>query len=452
MMVINKASVTAVCIDDFALKKREKYGTVLVDMDTHRIIDMIESREADQVTQWLKTYPNLQIFSRDGSKTYKKAIEDAHPINLQVSDRFHIFQNATSYGKEVLKKELKNKISIPSTQPTDALSTKATDKLPLSKQNRKLNHTQKREKAISLFNLGKKRSVICTQLNMDIRSLNKILSMTDEAIAATTITRREEKQLDNRLAKQEKINTCRSLFKDGTSKSKIAKIMGLSRMTVNRYLDEARPIQHASLGQTKASKLDPYKKQINELFEKGWMSSQIIREIRLKGYSGSDSNVRHYVGSLKKNSSNNLLAKDEVSIEVIERKDIIKALYHPVEELKGLTTQQFDAVCDKHPLVRVVYDLIWDFKMIFKNREVEHLDAWMEKVQQLEIKELSSFVNGLKRDLEAVKNACVHAINNGLAEGFVNKIKVIKRIMYGRCNFDTLKHKTLAIEKMKDFN
>ena len=59
----------------------------MVDMDTHRIIDMIEFQETGDVAEWLKTYPNLQIFSRDGSPSYKKAIEDAHKVNFQVSDR-----------------------------------------------------------------------------------------------------------------------------------------------------------------------------------------------------------------------------------------------------------------------------------------------------------------------------------------------------------------------------
>jgi len=449
-MTIDKVKVRAVCIDDFALKKCEKYGTVMIDMDTHRMIDMIESREAYDVTRWLKTYPNLQIFSRDGSLSYKKAIEDAHEVNVQVSDRFHIFQNLTTYAKEIFKKELKNKISIPSSQKEDISMVKIDKNLTLSQQNRTLSYHDKRKKALTLFNAGIKCSEICVKLNMDIRTLNKVLLMSEKELISSSMARTKEKQLEKRLAKQELINMCRDLFKEGKSKRKIARAMGLSRVTVDKYLDENCPLQHASIGQRRKSKLDPYKREIHKLFEKGWMSSQITREIRLKGYSGSDSNVRHYVGSLKKDPSDSVEAKEMT--EMIERKNIIKALYHPVEELKVFTARQFESVCNLYPIVRKVYDLVWDFKMIFKNREVNRLSEWMKKAEQLEMKEFNSFVNGLKRDLEAVKNACIYDINNGLAEGFVNKIKVIKRVMYGRCSFNTLKQKILAIEKMKDFN
>ena len=54
------------CIDDFALKKRHNYGTVLVDIKSHRIEDMINSREYEYVTKWLKNYPKLNVVSRDG--------------------------------------------------------------------------------------------------------------------------------------------------------------------------------------------------------------------------------------------------------------------------------------------------------------------------------------------------------------------------------------------------
>lgn len=68
------------------------------------------------------------------------------------------------------------------------------------------------------------------------------------------------------------------------------------------------------------------------------------------------------------------------------------------------------------------------------------------------IREINSFVEGVRRDLDAVKNAIILPESNGLAEGSVNKLKVIKRIMYGRCSFDTLRRKTLALEFLRHPN
>ena len=78
------------CIDDFALKKRHNYGTVMIDIETHQIIDMINSREEEDVTEWLKSYPNLEVISRDGGIMYKSASDKSHPKAIHVSDRFHI--------------------------------------------------------------------------------------------------------------------------------------------------------------------------------------------------------------------------------------------------------------------------------------------------------------------------------------------------------------------------
>ena len=84
----------------------------MIDIETHKIIDMIESRQEEDVTQWLKTYLNLEIISRDGGITYKVSSEKAHPEAKQISDRFHILKNITEYAKDSLKRLLSNQIKI----------------------------------------------------------------------------------------------------------------------------------------------------------------------------------------------------------------------------------------------------------------------------------------------------------------------------------------------------
>lgn len=56
-VIVDKSLITKVCVDDFALRKRYSYGTVMVNFETHRIVDIIESRETKQVEEWLKSYP-----------------------------------------------------------------------------------------------------------------------------------------------------------------------------------------------------------------------------------------------------------------------------------------------------------------------------------------------------------------------------------------------------------
>ncbi len=79
----------------------------------------------------------------------------------------------------------------------------------------------------------------------------------------------------------------------------------------------------------------------------------------------------------------------------------------------------------------------------------ELLHTWISESEALELNELTSFLNGIKKDMDAVENACTLPYNNGLAEGSINKLKTIKRIMYGRNSFGILRNKLLLLESRK---
>ena len=78
-----------VCVDDFALRKRFSYGTVMINLENHRIVDMIPSRDTNVVCNWLKTFHNIEVISRDGAITYASAATNSHPDVIQITDRFH---------------------------------------------------------------------------------------------------------------------------------------------------------------------------------------------------------------------------------------------------------------------------------------------------------------------------------------------------------------------------
>lgn len=110
---INKKALVHACIDDFAFKKRYTYGTILIDMDTHRVVDLLNSREKDDVSQWLRQYPNISVVSRDGSATYSAAITQAHPNAIQVSDRFHLFKNLSEAVEKYMYRLYPARLEIP---------------------------------------------------------------------------------------------------------------------------------------------------------------------------------------------------------------------------------------------------------------------------------------------------------------------------------------------------
>jgi len=277
----------------------------MVDIITHQILDMIDSREYKTVCEWLKTYPNLRVISRDGSVTYNNAITNAHPEALQISDRFHLLKNLTSYVTEYLKKRLKPQISIQAVSQ----ETKEVETIKEADENRKPTLKEKYEKIKQLLLEGRCKTEICRSLNMDIRAYDKLIAMTPEEREASFQTKNMIIHEEKVKQKMERVNEVRELKRIGLSNREISRRTGLNRNTVSRYLDENFNPIHASYGKKRNGKLTPYIKEINEYLEKGVMGSYIEEKIREMGYEGSASTVRQYITDWKKRRKN-------ISIEV----------------------------------------------------------------------------------------------------------------------------------------
>jgi len=127
-------------------------------------------------------------------------------------------------------------------------------------------------------------------------------------------------------------------------------------------------------------------------------------------------------------------------------------LYNPIEKVKGITELQLGKVLSDYPALTGIYDIVRTFTEIMFAKRVRDLGAWIESAKALGAEEINSFVNGMSRDLEAVKNAIKFEYNNGLAEGNINKIKLYKRIMYGRNSFELLRCKTRLLEQRRFIN
>ena len=118
-----------------------------------------------------------------------------------------------------------------------------------------------------------------------------------------------------------------------------------------------------------------------------------------------------------------------------------------MEDVKLITIEQYETILKQYPELALLYSLLREFHKIIFSKNENKLEQWMQQASEIKtIPELESYIEGLKQDISAVKNAILYDYNNGLAEGSVTKIKLIKRIMYGRNSFSLLKAKVLLHE------
>ena len=140
----------------------------MIDIESRRVIDLLESREIEDIAKWLATYPNLQVVSRDGSIVYKSAINQSHPKAIQVNDRFHLFKNLTDYCKSYLTKIINAKIEIPNNNSSVTCKDyqyNSSDKVTRIK------------KVQELYRNGINKTNIKKQLKMDSRTEINILKL-----------------------------------------------------------------------------------------------------------------------------------------------------------------------------------------------------------------------------------------------------------------------------------
>jgi transposase len=90
-----RGSVVYLGIDDFAFRRGSRFGTILVDLESHRPIDVLPDRRAETAAAWMRNNPEIEVVSRDRGTQYASAASQGAPQAIQCADRFHIVNNLT---------------------------------------------------------------------------------------------------------------------------------------------------------------------------------------------------------------------------------------------------------------------------------------------------------------------------------------------------------------------
>jgi len=403
---------------------------------------MIPSRETKDVTLWLKEFPNIALVSRDGSTAYANAIRSAHPDAYQVSDKFHLIKNLTDRATLYFQKIFQGRITIPAT-------------LNAIKQNEIIKYGTREEKIRLVKQMRREgRSVVEIHVATGIRqrTVDKYCKISDDEIIKKRKTIREKEHESAVKKVMAKVEWVRKLSESGLSNYAIAKETGFTKATISGYLSTNFNPVNAHYGIRREGKLAPFRDTVLRMRKEGITYQEIANHIYRLGYDGSVAAIRGFVTKEQRISADLAEVEADGAVELIERKYMIRLLYKPLSEVKGITPAQYEAVIKRFPQAAVVYQVIDVFKKAINSKQIKYLPIWMDAVRALGIPEFDSFINGLEQDLEAVENTVIFDYNNGLAEGSINKLKVIKRIMYGKCSFDLLRSKTIAWDRWKHTN
>ena len=410
-------------VDDFSLRKGQVFGTILVDLERHQPIDLLPDRSSDTLANWLQNHSGVEIISRDRSSEYADGATRGAPDAVQVADRFHLLQNL----REALQRVLE--------QHSAALQAV---QLPASAES--LPQAQSPDPVVTLADASSG------------------APSTAQAHAPAPRNRRERLQEERRERRYERYTQVRELHARGMSIHEIARQMALSRQTVRRFL---RADQFPEQGQRRPgrSKLERFVPYLGEQLAAGNDNGAALwRMLRDKyGYSGSRSQVTQWVAchrhlcpssaSTVRSRRGRPPASQPARAPAPRRRSARQVswlLIRPVEELEADEQQLLARLKQECFDIQAAYALGQAFITLLKTRDHEALDDWLMKASQSGVSELQSFAAGLERDGAAVRAALTLPYSNGQVEGQVNRLKLIKRMAYGRAKFDLLRQRVLA--------
>ena len=387
-------------VDDWAIKKGRDYGTIIVDLEKHQVIDLLSDRTAATLAQWLQRHPSIEIVARDRSTEYATGIQAGAPRALQVADRWHLLLN--------LRQMLERLVATiyPRLEPLPIPEGKAHLFLP---QRQSFQRTR-----------------------------------AEQASSQTSRARR--------MAQYELIQQLRH---EGYNIAQIARLLGLHRDTVRKNF-YATSFPERKRRHSERSILNPYPPYLEQRQHDGCENAmQLWREIKALGYPGTPRQVLRWMqlrrtqpapstpNKYRSPSTEPVAhAPSDNQWKLPSPKQLAWLLVHNSE---NLTEQETIIVAHLHkdPDISVVYPLAQQFASMIRERSADLLDTWLDTCLNAGVVQLYNFAIGIQQDYAAIQAALDTAWSNGQTEGQVNRLKFIKRQMYGRAHFDLLRLRVL---------
>jgi transposase len=389
-------------VDDFALRKRQRYGTVLIDLERRSPVALLPDRTAESLAQWLRAHPGGQVIARDRSTAYADGARQGAPAATQVADRFHLFQNL---------REALDQVFLTQSQALDAVNA--------------LLHQQ-------------------------------AVPLSDGAMAVPVpphnISLPAQQRAAQRQAHRQALHTqIWALHRQGWTAPAIAQQVGLSLRTVQRDLQSttfAGRRRRSDLGE---SVLTPYKPYLLERWNAGcYTAMRLFRDLRQRGYTGGDGVVAAYARRLRqaqglppghRHARQPLPAVAEPACQPLTPRRATWLVLRRVAKRTEAEAQQLAHWRAQQAEVAETIDVAQDFAHLVRQRQPEHRDPWLQRAPTSAVDAVRRFATGLYEDYEAVKAGVTLPWNSGPVEGHINRLKMLKRQMFGRARLALLSYR-----------
>ena len=374
-------------VDDWAWRKGQEYGTIMVNLDLHRVVDLLPDRAAESFSEWLKQHPEVATISRDRCGIYAEGATMGAPQSQQIADRFHLILNLSATMERVLEERSRQLVLPPA---EDA----ATDPV-----------------------------VPCRDSENDAGATPP---------KATPAQLRRQRRLD-------RYEQVVSMFNSGQSQAAIARALGMGRKTIRRWLrggqfPERKPPHR------RPPKVNHFAEYLQQRWDEGCHNAaQLYREIREKGYLGKRAMVARLVANWRKGGK----TSRPNAPERISPKHAAILVTRAADQMTEAQQRLFDRISAQCPAVIELRQMALAFRTALTGGDAAKLRLWVDGARHCEYGAVVRFAYGLRKDLLAVSAAVESPWSTGQVEGQINRLKMIKRQMYGRAGFDLLRARVL---------
>jgi transposase len=374
-------TVAVLGVDDFAFRRGRDYGTILVNAATGAPVDLLRDREAGTFAAWLKDHPGTEVICRDRAGAYADGARQGAPGAVQVADRWHLYHNLSQHvEKTVARHRACLAEPAPEPGPPDA-GQGAADPRQAARQ------------------------------------------AEESALAARTRQRYAQVQ---------------ALRAQGLGITPITARTGLARQTVRRFARAASVDELlAKAGHGRPSLLDDYEPYLRQRWDEGCANARRLHaELRQRGYTGSYGAVANYILPFRRAGAAPPAAPPKT-------RDLASWILANPAGLGDDDKARLATARQRCPHLDSLAGHVTEFAKILTGLRGGRLGDWITAVEADDQPDLHSFARGLKNDHAAVLNGLTMPHNSGIVEGNVNKLKTIKRQMYGRAAFPLLRKRVL---------